>query len=317
MVKIQPIRPLQAAPRLHLLKSGVTINQPPPPIGAARQKPLSARPGIRPIGGRAVAVRRVGADDETISRHLCKVLRHDAAKHGLHLRPDGYVKLSDYLALEFCTARNIREADIRRVVANNDKQRFGIDHPPGETEPHIRCHQGHTAAAVVDEALLTQVTSAEELPLLCHGTFLHAWPAIAAEGLRTMGRHHVHCVVADLTKEENQGVVMSGSRGECDVVVFIDAAAALGEGMILLWSENNVVLTRGHDGVIPPHLFSGVSFWDYEAEAWFHEDYMAADSPEGAEASEEGDLVDLEGFGVEGELEAAGEDNEDLVDLNI
>mmetsp|Transcript_72741 Transcript_72741/g.120418 ORF Transcript_72741/g.120418 Transcript_72741/m.120418 type:complete len:90 (-) Transcript_72741:15-284(-) len=79
-----------------------------------------------------------------------------------------------------------------------------------------------------------------------------------------MDRNHIHCVNVDLTQEENQQVVISGTRGEYDVVVFIDAAKAMAEGILFYWSENNVVLTSGRKKVLPPHLFSRVAWIDWE-----------------------------------------------------
>jgi len=216
------------------------------------------------------------SEDDAVSRFLSSVLRHNAVSMGLDVRSDGYVRVSDVLKLDFFTSRGLEEADVRRLVESNAKQRFGIAVPAGEQELHIRAHQGHTMKSVADEALLAPVGSAEELPVLCHGTFEAHWPAIQTEGLKTMGRNHIHCVAKDITAEENRNVFMSGTRGECDTVVYIDAAAAMAEGIEFHWSENEVVLTRGQDNVLPPHLFSGVAKWDWEGDKWTHEDIQAA-----------------------------------------
>lgn len=213
--------------------------------------------------------------EEEVSRYLSRVLRHDAVSLGLSVRPDGYVRLSDLLSLEFFTSRGLDEADVQRLVASNTKQRFGIAVPTGQQELHIRAHQGHTLKSVADEALLAPVNSAEELEVLCHGTFQGSWDAILAEGLKTMGRNHIHCVAVDLTAEENCGVFLSGARGECDTVIFIDIAAAMAEGVEFHWSDNGVVLTRGHDDVLPPHLFVKVARWNYHENEWHYQDLQA------------------------------------------
>lgn len=211
-------------------------------------------------------------DAEAISRKLCGILRHGAEKMGLTVRKDGYVKVSDVLELEFFASRAVQEEDVRYIVDTNEKKRFGLLIPPGETELHIRAHQGHSMESVADSALLHTIQSADELDVLSHGTFAHLWPSILEEGLKTMGRNHIHCVNVDLANPQHQGVVMSGTRGESDVVVYVNFRAAMEEGISFQWSENNVVLTKGHNNVLPPHLFSGVNWWDYEQEAWCYEE---------------------------------------------
>lgn len=243
-------------------------------MGVTRISPLGAA-GAPKSGAKSGTKRK--PDDVSIGRYLCSVLRHKAVELGLNMRPDGYIKLSEVLAIDYFAGHGITEADVERLVANNTKQRYGLDVPEGEDEVHIRAHQGHTMSEVNDEALLQEVTSAEELPVLCHGTFSHLWPTIQVEGLRTMGRNHIHCVAVDLTAEEHRGVVLSGTRGECDVVVFIDVPAAVAQGVSFQWSENGVVLTRGIEGTLAPELFAGVSLWDWETEQWSWEDWRSLD----------------------------------------
>lgn len=211
--------------------------------------------------------------DEQLGRYLTRVLRHEAVSLGLPVRADGYVRLADVLALEFFRSRGLGEGDVVRVVESSAKQRFGLCTPSGTQEMHIRAHQGHTIHSIDDEALLKQVACASELPVLCHGTFLDTWPDICAKGLKTMTRNHIHCVAVDLTAEENRRAILSGTRGGCDVVVFINAAKAMAEGVTFHWSSNGVVLTRGKDGILGPHLFQGASLWNWEKEWWDWDDW--------------------------------------------
>lgn len=205
--------------------------------------------------------------DLDVSKKVCYILRHGAKEYGLHLRPDGYVKVSQLLELEFFASRGVLEEDIRHIVDSDDKKRYGLCIPEGDCELHIRAHQGHTMTDVKDDALLCTIESADELPILCHGTYSEYWPSISAEGLKAMSRNHIHCVSQDLTAEDSQGVVLSGARNDCDVIVYIDVAAAMKEGVVFHRSDNAVVLTRGHGGVLPPHLFQGVAYWDREQNA--------------------------------------------------
>ncbi|CAE8623676.1 unnamed protein product [Polarella glacialis] len=161
-------------------------------------------------------------------------------------------------------------SEIKGLVDRNAKKRFGLCIPEGEEELHIRAHQGHTICNVEDASLLREVTDATELPVLCHGTFSHLWPKIQTEGLRAMKRNHIHCVAVDLADPVNQGRVLSGTRGESDVIVYIDAEKAMAEGVVFHWSDNDVVLTRGYtdDNKLPPHLFSGHARWSWEEQQW-------------------------------------------------
>jgi len=223
-----------------------------------------------PSSGKSTRRRKV--DDESVSRRLSGVLRHDAQALGLSIRADGYVKVSELLATEWFASRGVSAADVERIVKSNAKQRFGLDCPDGDEELHIRARQGHSLKVVQDAGLLQTVESAEELPVLCHGTFLRNLPRIKKEGLKTMGRNHIHLVSVDLASEEHRGAILSGTRGECDVIIYVDAEAAMAEGIEFQWSENDVVLTRGHDNVLPPHLLHGVAQWDWHEEQWTYGD---------------------------------------------
>ncbi|CAE8697983.1 unnamed protein product, partial [Polarella glacialis] len=177
---------------------------------ARQARPMTLRQGGPPA-----------SEDESVSKFLSLVLRHNAVKLGLTVRPDGYVLLSEVLGLSWFEGRGVGEEEIKGLVDRNAKKRFGLCIPEGEEELHIRAHQGHTICNVEDASLLREVTDATELPVLCHGTFSHLWPKIQTEGLRAMKRNHIHCVAVDLADPVNQGRVLSGTRGESDVIVYI------------------------------------------------------------------------------------------------
>jgi hypothetical protein len=76
------------------------------------------RSSQRDGGDRGASKRRHGgADDSTsLSRKLTKLLRHSAKQRGLHIRPDGFVQLSEVLSLpEF---RGLGIEQVRQVSAN-------------------------------------------------------------------------------------------------------------------------------------------------------------------------------------------------------
>lgn len=211
--------------------------------------------------------------DEALSKYLSKVLRHEAQQLGLQMRPDGFVLLDDVVNLQFFQSKGVTHEDIRRLVNSNEKKRFGIAVPDDETEEHIRAHQGHTIKKIQDAELLREVETCEELSMLCHGTYLLNLDLIREEGLRSMERNHIHCVTKDLALDENYGCVLSGTRGEVEAIIYIDAQKAMAEGVTFHRSDNDVVLTRGYDGVLPPRLFSGIKRWNYDCEQWDHQTF--------------------------------------------
>ncbi|RYP15051.1 hypothetical protein DL765_005945 [Monosporascus sp. GIB2] len=158
----------------------------------------------------------------------------------------------------------------------------------------IRANQGHSIA-LASEGLHTPVTlEAGNVPdVVVHGTYFAFWDAIAASGgLKRMGRTHVHFGTglpdgdsgsgsgSDGAKQEQQQVhdeadeenaaaaapgapgnkVISGMRGDAELLVFVDVERSLRDGAMTWWlSANGVVLTEGDaDGVVPLKYFKEV-----------------------------------------------------------
>jgi len=50
----------------------------------------------------------------------------------------------------------------------------------------------------------TQINSLDDIPTKCvvHGTYRHAWPKIKVEGLKTMGRNHIHFAIGTPERSE-------------------------------------------------------------------------------------------------------------------
>jgi 2'-phosphotransferase len=187
-----------------------------------------------------------------LSRRLSKILRHDAVKHGLALRADGYARLSSLLALPCFQGTTAQ--DVEAVVAACPKQRFGIlrDRPTRQSHSDgvwIRCHQGHSIAAV--DAALERLHRPADAGAAVHGTTLAAWQHIKTDGLRRMSRNHVHMALG----EPGVDGVISGMRRSSDVLIYVDVAAAEARGIPFFLSTNGVVLTPGP---IPPACFRRV-----------------------------------------------------------
>ena len=158
-------------------------------------------------------------------------------------------------------------ADIRTAVTDNAKQRFSMKPNPSLPEPPspssenpadwmIRANQGHSIA-IDSAALLIPITlEAGNVPETCvHGTYFAFYGEILKSGgLKKMGRNHVHFG----TGIPEDGGVVSGMRGDAEVLIFVDVKRCLEEEPEMKWwvSENGVVLTEGDgEGVV------GTRFW--------------------------------------------------------
>ncbi|KAL4955882.1 KptA family-domain-containing protein [Aspergillus filifer] len=165
----------------------------------------------------------------------------------------------------------------------------------------IRATQGHSIKSVEAESGLLEKLSLDQpdkLPeTVVHGTYHSTWPVILKSGgLKAMGRNHAHFAtgpaVADVLgsistsavdgddkgkeKEKEKGgsgpgsagKVISGMRGDAQVLIYIDIKRALAGGVPYWRSENGVILSEGVNtdngagpdggGVIPVEYFDVV-----------------------------------------------------------
>ncbi|GMA17352.1 RNA 2'-phosphotransferase [Deinococcus metallilatus] len=166
--------------------------------------------------------------DEQLSRRLSYLLRHAPGELGVTLEPDGWAPVQAVL-------RHLRVSreQLERVVATNNKQRFSLD---GD---RIRANQGHSVP--VDLGLTPAVPPAR----LYHGTHPAALPAIRQEGLRKMGRHHVHL------SPDPETARRVGARRGVPVVLEVEAGAMHAAGYVFYLSANGVWLV---DAVPPEFL---------------------------------------------------------------
>ncbi|CAG8467860.1 595_t:CDS:2 [Ambispora gerdemannii] len=189
-------------------------------------------------------------DDPTVrlSKTLSYILRHGAAKEGLQLRSDGYVKVDELLKLPKLRGKTF--ADIETVVQNNDKQRFKLleeesSTGDGKSEWYIRANQGHTVK--VEQLELEKITDPALFPQVIHGTFLNKWKSINSTGLKKMTRNHIHFAVGRW-----------GVRVTCDLFIYVDIEKAMTDGIEFFQSENGVILSTGIDGTLPIQYFKKV-----------------------------------------------------------
>lgn len=162
-----------------------------------------------------------------ISKRLSFVLRHRPDSVGLTLDHAGWVDVDDLLAGLARSGLRLTRTELAAVVAGNDKQRFAFD----DSGSRIRASQGHSVAVALGYR--------SEIPpdVLFHGTVQRFLPAILAEGLRPGNRHAVH-----LSPDVATATAVGGRRGR-PVVLRVDAAAMVADGMGFTRSANGVWLT--------------------------------------------------------------------------
>lgn len=200
--------------------------------------------------------------DKRISKALSKMLRHEALNENMKVSPNGYVPIEQLLAHKWFKSHKTTLQDIERIVSSNDKQRFKV------RDGEICALQGHSMKldALADD--LTKLSPTELPHVIVHGTFKSKLIGIRESGgLSRMGRNHVHfasgvpskfrdILPQYLTLGED---VISGMRGSCQVLIFLDVDKLRKSGLDVYKSGNGVILIPGNDhGVVSMELFNQV-----------------------------------------------------------
>jgi 2'-phosphotransferase len=158
------------------------------------------------------------------------------------------VAITDLLAHQLFKSYSVET--IRKVVVSSDKKRFELIFEDGIEL--IRAAQGHSMAL---EAIKYElITDPSLYPNVIHGTYSEVLPLILEQGLKRMARTHIHFAPA---LPENG--VISGMRGSADIVIYIDMAKAMQDGIEFHLSSNQVILTTGIDGCLPPRYFMRIT----------------------------------------------------------
>ena len=171
-------------------------------------------------------------DDVRLSKMLSLWLRHKPAAASLTLDSLGWTNVDDVLDAMARSGVACDWQTLVRVVEESDKQRFELS---GDAA-RIRARQGHSVAVELD---WPRVSPPE---LLFHGTVERFLPAILAEGLKPMRRHHVH-----LSPDRETATRVGMRRGE-PVILKIRAADLEASGQPFFLPSNRVWLT----GQVPP-----------------------------------------------------------------
>lgn len=169
----------------------------------------------------------MSAEDQKISKFLSYVLRHRPDEIGLTLDANGWALIQDLIACSAAASMVLTEQQIQQIVRSSDKQRFALS---GDGT-RIRANQGHSIA--VDLALEPK----QPPETLFHGTATRFIDAIRTEGLRPMGRQHVH-----LSPDEVTATKVAQRHGK-PVILQVRSGEMWRAGHLFYLSENGVWLT--------------------------------------------------------------------------
>lgn len=173
--------------------------------------------------------------NRNISKFLSLILRHQPEILGIQISENGWASTQEIIEKMTQRGMSIDLATIRKVVSENDKQRFKLS----EDNSRIRANQGHSIEVAM---------GFESLPppmILYHGTARKNLESIMELGLLKAARQHVHLSANKATATK------VGQRHGIPVVLIVLAEKMEEQGFEFYRSENGVWLT---DFVAPEYI---------------------------------------------------------------
>jgi 2'-phosphotransferase len=184
------------------------------------------------------------------SRKLTKILRHQVLDFGLDMDSEGYIKLNDIISIGLKEFKDLEIEHFVNIVENNNKKRLDLK-LNSDGIYLIRANQGHSDSIGKhlsdDLAFETINTPLEEI---FHGTERKFLESILQDGLNKMSRSHIH-LVENIDREKQ----ISGFKKISNILIKVDMKQCMEDGMIFYRSKNDVILTKGFDGIIDPKYF--------------------------------------------------------------
>ncbi|KAJ7644156.1 KptA family-domain-containing protein [Roridomyces roridus] len=224
----------------------------------ARKKPSKPKTGENKPQPGSSKLRGLDKDSPEVrtSKTLSWLLRHGAKSEGLAMRPDGYVKVADLLANSRLASLNLEA--LQAIVKADLKQRYDLLFEEESGIWWMKANQGHSIKSVKLD--LAPISCVSDIPsgIAVHGTTKKAWESIATQGLSKMKRNHIH-LAQGLAGDK----VVSGMRGQSQILIFIDVQRAMDDGVKFFLSDNGVVLTEGNEkGILETRYFQRVETAD-------------------------------------------------------
>jgi len=157
------------------------------------------------------------------SKFLALVLRHNPKKIGIEMDQNGWVNVQD-----LCRLMPIDIGELDEIVRTDAKGRYSYS----QDGLSIRANQGHSIQVDVE------LQEAEPPEFLWHGTATRFLDSIWKEGLKPMGRQHVH-----LSADKATAVKVGERHGKC-ALLKIHARQMHVRGQKFWLSANGVWLTK-------------------------------------------------------------------------
>jgi putative RNA 2'-phosphotransferase len=162
------------------------------------------------------------------SKFLSLILRHSPDTIGLRLDENGWAGVEELIQKSAGRGMSFSSQELEEVVLTNDKQRFAFN----DDKTKIRASQGHS----VEVELGFEAKVPPEI--LYHGTVEKFLQSIMTEGLRKMGRHHVH-----LSQDRETAEIVGSRRGPA-IILMIRSGEMSRDGFEFYLSVNGVWLTE-------------------------------------------------------------------------
>lgn len=176
--------------------------------------------------------RRSVPENVRLSKFLSLVLRHRPERIGLRLDEAGWADVEVLLRQANRAGVPLSRETLRRVVAENDKQRFAFSSDGRK----IRANQGHSIPVDL------QLAPTSPPAVLYHGTARRFLDAIRRDGLMPRRRTHVHL------SGDAETALAVGRRHGSPVVLTIKAQEMERDGYVFFRAANGVWLTKA----VPP-----------------------------------------------------------------
>jgi len=170
------------------------------------------------------------------SKYLSLLLRHKPEKENLILDNYGWCDVNLLL-----TNLNITITELDNIVSENNKKRFRYDN----TKSKIKASQGHSIPILDDFKQRTPPS------VLYHGTTIDNKKKILKDGLKKMGRNHVH-LTDDLATAKSVGMRYAKYQNKL-VIYEINAKQMDKLGYNFYISDNNVWLTESVPAIFLKH----------------------------------------------------------------
>lgn len=164
----------------------------------------------------------------SLSKFLSLVLRHQPQLIGIHLDKEGWVEVQDLLEKMNLHGQKLLLEDLKEIVANNPKQRFAFN----SEQNKLRASQGHSIPIELG------YPNQQPPEILYHGTNEKSLESIFEKGIEKKNRHKVHLSTSLET------ALQVGSRKGNAVVLKVLSGRMFLHGHQFFLSDNGVWLTE-------------------------------------------------------------------------